>query len=216
MLNTVRVALDVNNEIGDYVSIKGVKLDKVIKNNIPQLSSVRSAADSLTISTVTSNPDAVSGTINSLPSTVGKYKVDWTSSSNQIDVETRKVYHDKTANVVTLTAEVYDATAQFPVVVRKTFKLTVRAAENAAELGQFQISQLGRITSQNYNDIRYDLNLPNAEGVEWKSSNTDIIGNDGKISDTVVLTKATPVTMTATSGGITANYDLMVGVGPWW
>ena len=209
MLNTVRVALDVNNEIGDYVSLKGVKVEKVVKNNIPALSNVISAADSLTISTVTSNPDAVSS-INTLPTTVGGYKVDWKSSSSQIDVETKEVFFASTAKPVTITAEIYDANATYPVVVRKNFNLTVRAAASSDELGQFEISKLGRITNQGYSDIRYDLKLPEADNVTWTSSRTDIIGNDGKISDTVVLTEATPVTITATSNGVTKDYKLTV------
>ena len=209
MINTVRVALDVNNEIGDFVTLKGIKVDKIIKNDIPELSSVMDAADSLTINTVTNNPDSVSG-INSLPTTVGNCKVEWKSSSNQIDVETGEIFFAPTPTPVTITAEIYDEASATPVVVKKEFNVTVRKAETDTELGQFKIAQLGKITNQQYSDIRYDLNLPEADGVEWKSSKKDVIGNDGKINDTVVLTDATPVTITATSNDVSKSYNLVV------
>jgi len=209
-INSVKVELDTNNELGDYVIVKGISVSKVFGGTAESLNDVVSASSNIDVNDITANPDSVSGTINALPETIGGYDVVWSSSSNQIDLESGEVFHDTTAKKVYLYAEIYDADAKYPYVVRKTFELNVRAAINSAETDKFIINSLGRITNQNYDDIRYDLAIPQVDGITWTSSRTDIIGNDGKIIDNAVVTAATPVTITATSNGVSKNYNLTV------
>ena len=95
-------------------------------------------------------------------------------------------------------------------IIRKTFEINVRASMNGTETDEFIINSLGKITSQDYDDIRYDLNLPQVAGITWTSSNTSIITNDGKLVENAVVTTATPVTITAASNNVTKAYNLVV------
>ncbi len=209
-INSIKVELDTNSELGDYVIVKGISVSKIIGGTANELNAIVNASANIDVNDITSNPDSVSGTINALPNTIGGYDVVWSSSSNQIDLESGEVFHDTTAKKVYLYAEIFDADAKYPYVVRKAFELNVRAALNNEETDKFIINSLGRITNQNYDDIRYDLAIPEADGITWTSSRTDIIGNDGKIIDNAVVTAATPVTITATSNGVSKNYNLTV------
>ena len=56
----------------------------------------------------------------------------------------------------------------------------------------------------------FQYNLPVNDEIIWTSSRTDIITNDGKMVDDVVLTEATPVTLNATSKGVSKAYNLVV------
>ena len=136
-INSVKVELDSNNNKGDYITVKGINVVRVSGIQSDKLDGVVKASDSITIEDITSNPASVSGYINKLPETVDGYKVKWTSSSNQIDLDSREVFHDTTAKKVYLYAEVYDENAQYPYVVRKTFELNVRAATTGEETDKF-------------------------------------------------------------------------------
>jgi len=210
-INSIKVEMDNNNNIGDFINIKDITVTQVVKNEFAGLEDIVTAASNIDITAITDEPTSVSGHIKELPKTVGGYNVIWKSLSNQIDIDTREIFHDATANKVYLTAEVYDANAQYPVYIKKTFELNVRAAQPGSdELDKFNINSLGKITNQDYADIRYDLNLPQVNGITWESSAPAIISNDGKIVDNAVITKSTPVTITASSNGVTRDYDLMV------
>lgn len=209
-INSVKVELDTNNELGDYVIIKGISVTKVVKSKVLELDEIINAAANLDVHDITTNPESVSGTINKLPETIGGYNVVWSASSNQIDLESGEVFHDTTAKKVYLYAEIYDADAAHPYVVRKTFELNVRAAVNSTETDKFIINNLGRITNQNYDDIRYDLAIPQVDGITWASSDASIIDNNGIINKNKVITSATPVTITATSNGVSKQYNLTV------
>ncbi len=209
-LNSLKVELDVNNNAGDYVTVNNIKVTKLIAREVAGLSDILGAANSLGMSTITDTPSAVSGSIKTLPKTIGGYKIDWKASSNHVDIITGEVFHGPEAETVTLYAEIYDEDAQYPIIVRKSFDITVRAALNDEELGDFTINSLGRLTNQPYDDIRYDLNLPQADGVTWTSLDPSIISHDGKLNPSAVITAPKKVVITATSNGASKEFVLTV------
>ncbi|MBR5518087.1 MAG: InlB B-repeat-containing protein [Clostridia bacterium] len=209
-INSLKVELDKNNNLGDYVVVKNVALSQIVKNDTAETNDILSAANSIDVYDIVSNPDSASGKINVLPEEVNGYKVTWKSSSEQIDIDSRNIYHAASAQKVYVTAEIYDADVKYPVTIRKTFEINVRASMNGTETDEFIINSLGKITNQDYDDIRYDLNLPQVAGITWTSSNTSIITNDGKLVENAVVTTATPVTITAASNNVTKAYNLVV------
>jgi len=209
LINSVKIELDENSLRGDYIAVKGISVTKVVEKQFPELENIINASNELDVYDITLTPGSVSGKINKLPEKIGEYDVNWSSSSEQINLATGKVYHDVIANEVYLYAEIYDADSEVPLFVRKTFKLNIREGTDS-EIGELKLKNIGEITNQNYNDIRYDLNIPQVEGVVWTSSNTSIISNDGKLNSNITVTEKTPVTVTATSGNASRDYKLIV------
>ncbi len=209
-INSVKVELDENNNADDSITVKNISVAEIVSEDIEKYSNVINAAKTIDVYDITANPQAVSGYINHLPENVDGYKVNWQSCSNQIDLETGMVFHDSVAREVILTAEIFNEAEMYPVYVKKDFKLNVRAALNSAELDKFKINQLGMITKQNNDDIRYNLDIPQVDGVVWTSSNPEIIDNNGKINDDITITESKDVVISAASNGATKEYKFTV------
>lgn len=210
IINSIRVGMDDNNESGDYLTIKNVNVKQLLPSSISGKKSVLDAAALLTVYDICNNPGSAEGTLKELPSVIGDgYSVEWSTHSNQIDLETGKIYHDNTENNVVLSAYISDKSSEVPVVIRKDFYLTVRAAQNP-EYTEYEIYNVGTVTNQPYDDIRYDLELPYLEGAVWSSSNTSIITDNGKINRDILQTTDVPVTMTVSKNGVSKEYKLTV------
>ncbi len=211
MFNALCVTLDKNSELGDYGIVKNISIKSLEKFDNPSVNSIIEAADSLTINAITDIPDELTGNIKNLPESIlGKYSVKWKTNSDQIDMDTLEVFHNVDESTVVISALISDLSAKYPVVIKKDFTVKIRAAANLDEIAKYQLNKLGKITKQPYDDIRYDLTLPVAEGVNWASSRPDIISNDGKIVKSKLLTEDTNVTITAEKNGITKAYNVVV------
>ena len=210
LVNTLRYELDVNNNIGDYINVENITVTQLIDNSGEEFDALVAVADKIDVYDIVEDPTSVSGSIYSLPQYIDGYKVVWKSLSNQVNIETGEIFHDADAKKVYVTAEFYDEDAEYPLTVRKQFELNVRGASSGAELDKFKINSLGEITKQNYDDIRYDLELPVVDGVVWKSLNTDIITNNGKIVADAVVAEPTKVVMKAESNNEYKNYTVTV------
>ena len=208
MFGTVRIGMDTNNNIGDYITIKNVEFEKLVNNESSIANATLAVADGIKAEDLFATPDNVTGDLN-LPKTVGDYVVDWSTESDQIDVKTGEVFFSNVAKDIVLTAHIYNGSAQYPAYVKKDFKLKI-AAGNSAEYGEYLINALGDITNQDYADIRYDLNLPVSSDVVWTVSPSGIIGNDGKFVANAVVYEPTEVTVTASAYGSTKDYKLTV------
>lgn len=210
MFSTVRVGVDTNNNAGDYVVVKDINLDMVTAEEISSVTSALDVANGIAINALTDTPANVSGNLKSLPSNVGDYTISWTSNSSQVDVTTGEVFFDETASDVVVSAYIRNNKLEYPVTVRKDFKLHIRARESDAEYGQYLINSLGRITNQDYSDIRYDLNLPVNEDITWQSSDTSVIGTDGKLNMSAEIHEPKQVKITASAYGSSKEYVLTV------
>lgn len=207
-INSLRVGVDSNNDIGDYVLVKSIKVTQLDAESIDGKEETVIAADGITVNTVTSNPDNLTGSINNLPTEIsGGYKVEWKTTTDQINLETGKVYHASTAKNAIVSAFVSDDSN---VVVRKDFYVTIPAAQNAGDLAEYEINTLGVLTNQPYGEIRYDLDLPEVEGIVWTSDNTDVIKNDGKLNRDIVLKDSEIVTLTASKNGYSKSFEFAV------
>lgn len=202
IINAMRIAMDENLELGDTAEISNIKLTQKLLNEVAEKADLIKAAEGITVNMITNTPSAVTGSIKTLPSKVGAYDVKWSSlSPDIINVETGSVYGTETENEVFVVAEIYDASANNPVNVKKSFKLTVPEASASGVIAyRLNLFELSDYVKQPLNSISYDLDLPSADAfgssVSWKSSNTAVIDNDGNLAENV--TKATKVTLTAT------------------
>ncbi|MBR5518859.1 MAG: InlB B-repeat-containing protein, partial [Clostridia bacterium] len=210
MFSTIRVGVDTNNNAGDYVVIKDIGMQKISGMEIASAKSALSVADGITAYSVTNTPDNVSGNLKALPKKIGEYNIEWKSNSNQVDVETSEVFFAETEKDVIVTAYITNNNIEYPVIVKKDFKLHLRARTSDAEYGEYLINSLGKITNQNYNEIRYDLNLPVNGDITWTSSNPALIGANGKINEEAEVYEPTQVKMTASAYGSTKEYKLTV------
>ena len=195
-IDTLRLALDLNNALYDSISVNHIRLEEWEYSEAPSKNALLSALDLLHIDDIVDNPDAVS-TVR-LPESANGTSLVWSCSSGLIDVDTGEVFHDESAADVVLCATVCSAESVY---ARKQFPLTVRQAESDEELIAYKLSQLGRsITAQNKEDLRYDLYLPTSyEGmqVQWTSSDETIIGANGAINRETAVTSPTAVSLTA-------------------
>ncbi len=219
-INAVRIAMDKNLELGDSAEISNIKLTQKMKNDVYEKVSLLSVAEYITVNDITNTPSAVSGSIKSLPLTVGSYSIKWSSlNPDMINVETGAVYGKEEETDVWVMAEIYNSSATNPVNVKKAFKLTVPVA-NANGIVQYRLNllELSDYTKQSLNAIYYDIDLPSEDAfgskLEWTSSNTSVIGNDGKLADTV--NKETKVTLTAklTANGVSGTKNFVINVMP--
>lgn len=209
--NALRVGLDTNNGAGDYVQIGSARVTQLERTALPEQEAALQAAEGLTMDAVTDSPASLSGYLKQLPETLeGGYGVTWSANTDQIDMQTREVFHSEAAVDAVISAYIESSTAAYPSVVRKDFHVTIRAAANDEELTKYQLNSIGKITEQPYDDIRYDLNLPYIDGVVWTSSNPDIIANDGTLNESLLLSADTPVTISASKNGISKEYPLTV------
>ena len=129
IINAMRIAMDENLKLGDNAEISNIKLTQKLSYDVDGKAELIEASENVTIDMITNNPSQVTGAIKTLPSKVGKYNVKWSSlSPDVINVETGAVYGTEEESEVWVIAEIYDASANNPVNVKKAFKLTVPAA----------------------------------------------------------------------------------------
>lgn len=200
--NSLRISIDKNNQVGDHITIGGVKLSSYIEEDVPGKADVVNVAKQISDSAVSPAPENVYG----LPTSVGGYNVEWKSNTDLIDIQTGEVFHGTDDVNAVVSAYVDNGY----VIARKDYNVLIRKAQSDIELAEYDLNAMGKITNQLYSDIRYDLDLPKAEGVVWTSDNTDIITNDGKIVRNNKLYEDTVVTITATKNSATKKYPLTV------
>jgi len=210
MFSTVRVGVDSNNNAGDYIVVKDVSIDKINAQEIGSVASALTAAEAITVNMLTNTPENVSGNLKALPSTSGNYTIKWATDCEQIDLKTGEVFFAETATDAVVTAYITNNSLEYPVTVRKDFKLHLRARANDAEYGEYLINSLGAITNQDYNNIRYDLNLPVNSDITWTSSDTSIIGTDGKLNKDAAIYAPKQVKITASAYGSSKEFVLTV------
>jgi len=200
--NSLRVSVDKNNSVGDYVTVGSIKLTSYVEDEVPGKADAVNAAKLISDSAVSPAPENIYG----LPTTAGGYKVEWKSNTDLIDIQTGEVFHG--AEDVNGVVSAYVDNGY--VIARKDYNVTIRKAQSDKELAEYDLNALGTITNQAYNNIKYDLDLPEAEGVTWTSDNIAIITNDGKLVRNNRLYEDTVVTITATKNGATKKYPLTV------
>ncbi len=209
MFSTLRIGVDSNNNAGDYIVVKDVSMKKINAQEISSVASALKAAENVTVSMLTNSPENVSGNLKALPSTSGSYTINWATDCEQIDLKTGEVFFDETATDAIVTAYISDNSLEYPVVVRKDFKLHIRERANDAEYGEFLINSLGAITNQDYDNIKYDLNLPVNNDIIWTSSDS-VIGADGKLDMNADVYKTKEVKLIASAYGSSREYKLKV------
>lgn len=201
MFNCVRVSLDANNAAGDYILIKNIKVTELEKTDIAEKQLLLDAAKEMGINVVTANPGNLTDSINVLPSSWRGYTVDWRTDTDQIDLQAHKVYQSSSKTNAVVSAYISNGSDSDPCTVKRDFYVTIPLTTDAGKLAEYELSKLGKITNQPYNAITYDLNLPEADGVVWTSSDTSVIGNDGKLNKNILLTSDKAVTITAAKDG---------------
>lgn len=206
MFNSLRVTVDQNNGKGDKLTIKNAKVTKYVTAEISGMSALLSAAANLGMSAVTDSPASLTGALKTLPTTIDGKTVSWDSTSDQIDIQTGKVYRSENDAEVSVVANITDGECT----VRKEFYVTIPKTTDSSELAEYELSKLGKVTAQPYSAVTYDLKLPQSSGVKWTSSNTDIISNDGLLNESALLTSDTVVTMTASKNGEKIEVPLTV------
>lgn len=210
MFSTVRIGVDSNNNAGDYIVVKDVSVNKINAQEIGSVASALTAAEAITVNMLTNTPENVSGNLKALPTTQGGYTIKWATDCEQIDIKTGEVFFAETETDAVVTAYITNNSLEYPVTVRKDFKLHLRARANDAEYGEYLINSLGAITNQDYNNIRYDLNLPVNSDIIWTSSDTSIIGTDGKLNKDAAIYAPKQVKLTASAYGSSKEFVLTV------
>jgi len=208
--------LDNNNHNGDNVVINNVVFKELEKIDIEDKTLLVKALDKIVVTDITAAPDnAVS--LKQLPETVNGYSIEWSSNSNQVDVDKCLVYRGESDSNVIVTALVNMGS----VYAKKLFYITVPKTDNVLEMIENYISDLDEtITKQNPDDIRYDINLPsqyNGLNIEWvESSAPEILNTDGKINKSVAIVDAVDVALKAkiTYGGETVYKTYNYKVSP--
>ena len=200
--NALKVSVNENNSAGDFVTIGGVKLTSYIEEDVPGKADVVNAAKMLSDNAVSPAPES----LYNLPASVNGYNVEWKANTDLIDIQTGEVFHGEEDVNAVVSAYVSNGN----IVARKDYNVTIRKAQSDKELAEYDLNAMGAITNQPYNNIRYDLDLPEAEGVTWTSDNTSIITNDGKLVRNNRLYEDTVVTITATKNGAAKKYPLTV------
>ena len=222
IVNAVRVSIDKNLDADDYIKVEDAVFTQKMYTSVEEKDSVIAASDLISVSDITDDsPESVKNNLKTLPKSAGNYSVKWTSSDeDMINPETGEVFGSVSDSDVTLTAQVYDSSAQYPISVYKEFKLTVPKASGADGL-KYQLNKLKLedYTKQPLDSVVYDISLPSSNEfgttISWSSSDPSVIGNDGKIS-TDALTAARKIILTATltSGGVSATKDFEITVAP--
>lgn len=210
MFSTVRIGVDSNNNAGDYIVVKDVSVNKINAQEIGSVASALTAAEAITVNMLTNTPENVSGNLKALPTTQSGYTIKWATDCEQIDIKTGEVFFAETETDAVVTAYITNNSLEYPVTVRKDFKLHLRARANDAEYGEYLINSLGAITNQDYNNIRYDLNLPVNSDIIWASSDTSIIGTDGKLNKDAAIYVPKQVKLTASAYGSSKEFVLTV------
>ena len=209
MFNSIGVILDENNDRGDYIQIKEIKLTQLDENKISEKQELISASDGLEIGAITDSPDSLTGSLKNLPKSIENYSVKWAVNTDQIDVDTLKVYQSSAAADAIISAYISVGNTGL-CTVRKDFYVTIPSTTDGSKLAEYELSKLGKITNQPYDSITYDLNLPSAEGVVWSSSDTSVISDAGKINVNALLTEDKTVTLTASKDGQSIEIPLVV------
>jgi len=197
IIDTLRVVLDNNNNNGDNVVINNVVFKELEKVDIEDKNLLVTALDKIKVTDITNDPDNAV-TIKQLPETVNGYSIEWSSNSNQVDVDKCLVYRGESDSDVIVTALVNMGS----VYAKKLFYITVPKTDNVIEMIENYISDLDEtITKQNPDDIRYDINLPsqyNGLNIEWEESSAPgILNTDGKINKSVAIVDAVDVALKA-------------------
>lgn len=146
-----------------------------------------------------------------LPTSLMGVTISWSSANEDVISTTGAVTRPAwgTSNsLVVLTATIGDAERSFPVnVLAETVKpVSAKLAEAAAVL----------LIPNTTNGVINDLDLPDTAGTEgvtvtWQSSNTEVLGHDGKITYPDVQTNVTmTATLTLESQSITKVFNLVV------
>lgn len=215
-INALNVKLPEGSAEDDNVIINNISVTKFVENEIPSKTALISAINKLSASDITSSPENAES-IKDLKASTDGYSIDWSSNSELIDIENKKVYHDTVERTVVVTAVI----SKDGIYAKKDFYLTIRPSENQDEQLDFYISDLPQtITMQPNNDIRYDLNLPaihNGLAISWQSSRPDIISNTGVINTSATVTEPAAVVLTAniTINGSTVAKEYSYTVSPY-
>ena len=192
--DTLRIVIDKNNTINDYITVNNIKLEELEENVIADKVNLISLINSINVKDITKDSPTAVGSIESLPEKIGGIPVEWVYNSDALNFETGKVVFDAVPVDVLVSAYL---TAN-GVGVRKDFYLTVRAAANEDETLDFITQKLDKaITLQDVNDIRYDIYLPQTfdnMSIDWDSSDTSIIGEDGTIGTVIGSPKSVILT----------------------
>jgi len=190
----MRIVIDKNNTINDGITVNNIKLEELEENVIADKVNLISLINSINVKDITKDSPTAVGSIESLPEKIGGIPVNWVCNSDALDFETGKVVFD-TVPVDVLVSAYMSANG---VAVRKDFYLTVRAAANEDETLDFITQKLDKeITLQDVNDIRYDIYLPknyDNMSIDWDSSDTSVIGEDGTIGTVIGSPKAVRLT----------------------
>ena len=135
-VNAVAVAVDERSASADRAVVENLRFERLVETPMDSKTALKAAADSVTVHDITASPDNVTGAISALPSTVDGAEVLWSADSDQIDLETGKVYHSEADRVVTLTGTFINNEA-YPMWVTKTYALTVKGTSDAAALLEY-------------------------------------------------------------------------------
>lgn len=205
---------------GDTLTVNSIDLYRISGYDDGTDALFADTSDALDISLLTDTPEAVTESLNELPTTIGDAKVEW-SSSDELLIDSRGELGERPFDEdkkVTLTAKI----SRDKATIYKEFYLTVAKEDDVSKILEKAASNVTHetLTNESTENITKSLNtLPQAglynTTISWTSSDPSTISNTGELLKLGTKTKI-PVTMTAvfTLNGQTyeKNFDFKVGL----